>query len=251
MRGSRPAGSSAREDERRRAFRARSLMYLRLGHDRLAATRFVVDAAGELRGPALDVGTGKGLLAIELARRGLEVVSVDVDDQESDLAGLLAEEAGVMRRIAFHRGDAAQLPYPNESFGCAAMMDVLHHLDEPVPVLLEMARVVRPGGVILIADFDEDGFALLSRVHRGEGREHPRTAATLSLALDELSNAGFCCAARANGYQHDVAVLQKQPEGKGSSERAVREPVHARSDADRQQRLKARVPDDVPLTVRA
>jgi 2-polyprenyl-3-methyl-5-hydroxy-6-metoxy-1,4-benzoquinol methylase len=197
-------------EERLRGFRARSDEYLRLGHDRLAAARFVVDAAGELRGPALDVGTGKGLLAIELARRGLEVVSIDVDDQERELARLLAGAAGMTSRIRFDRGDGARLPYAEGQFGCVAMMDVLHHLVEPSPVLREMARVVEVGGMIVMADFDEQGFELVSRIHRAEGGEHPRTAATVSLATDELVTAGFRCAARTNGHQHDVVVLRKQ-----------------------------------------
>jgi hypothetical protein len=77
--------------ERLRAFRARSLQYGRLGHDRVGTARFVVETAGAFRGPALDVGTGKGLLA---------------------------EEAGVGNRISFVRGDAAHLPYPDGTFGC-------------------------------------------------------------------------------------------------------------------------------------
>ena len=193
-----------------RAFRDRSLEYLRRGHDRLSAARFVVDAADELHGPALDVGTGKGLLAIELARRGMDVVSIDVDDKERELARLLTEEAGLGGDINFVNGDAARLSYPDGHFGCVAMMDVMHHLVEPGPVLREMARVVRVGGVIIIADFDEDGFELVSRVHQWEGREHPRTGATVSLAVDELARAGFCCTTRTNGHQHDVVVLQKQ-----------------------------------------
>ncbi len=196
--------------ERLHAFRARYVEYVRLGHDRLAAAHFVVDAAGPLRGPALDVGTGKGLLAIELARHGLEVVSIDVDDQERELARLLADEAGLASRITFERGNAAKLPYADGRFGCVAMMDVLHHLADPSPVLREMARVVEVGGVLLIADFDEQGFELVSRVHRAEGREHPRTAATVSAATDELLAAGLRRAVRTNGHQHDVIVLQKK-----------------------------------------
>jgi ubiquinone/menaquinone biosynthesis C-methylase UbiE len=193
-----------------RAFRTRSQQYLSLGHDRLAAARFVADAAGPLRGLALDVGTGKGLLAVELARQGLEVVSIDVDDQERGLARMLADEAGLASRITFEDGDAAKLPYPEGRFGCVAMMDVLHHLTDPSPVLREMARVVEVGGLLLIADFDDQGFELVSRVHCAEGHEHPRTAATVSAANDELVASGFRCVARTNGHQHNVVVMQKR-----------------------------------------
>ena len=69
--------------QRRQEFEARIAQYRALGHDRLAAVRFVAGAAGRLHGPALDVGTGRGLLARELARLSLDVVSVDVDASEA------------------------------------------------------------------------------------------------------------------------------------------------------------------------
>lgn len=201
-------------EERLRAFRARSLQYLRLGHDRLAAARFVVDSASQLRGPALDIGTGKGLLAIALAQRGLEVVSIDVNEEERALARLLADEAGVGGRIVFATGDAVKLPYPDGRFGCVAMMDVLHHLAEPGPVLGEMVRVTAPGGIIVLADFDEEGFALVSRVHRAEGRDHPRTSTTVTSALTALRGRGLTELAKVRGHQHEVVVLRKANQGK-------------------------------------
>jgi ubiquinone/menaquinone biosynthesis C-methylase UbiE len=201
---------AADAQERLRAFRARNLEYLRLGYDRAASARFVAGAAGTLRGPALDVGTGKGLMAMELARRGLPVVSVDTDDGERELAGLIAGEAGLAGRIAFVHADAACLPYPDGHFGCAASMDVLHHLDAPGPVLREMARVVGAGGVIVVADFDEDGFDLVARAHCAEGRVHPRAPFSVDAARRELEGAGCRCLARRAGFLHETAVLVRE-----------------------------------------
>ena len=195
--------------ERLRAFRARSQQYLRLGHDRWAAARFIVDATGKPRGPTLDIGTGKGLLAIAFAQQGMEVVTIDVNADERALAQLLAEKAGVGARITFATGDAAHLPYPDGGFGCVAMMDVLHHLSEPGPVLREMARVAAPDALIVLADFDEAGFELVSRVHRAEGREHPRTSATVSSASEELRRCGLVPLANVHGHQHEIGVLRK------------------------------------------
>jgi len=208
--------------ERLRHFRARNLVYRRLGLDRIAAARFVVETAGVLRGPALDVGTGKGLLAIALARAGMEVVSVDVDGEEQELAKLLAEEAGVGNRICFVHGDAACLSYPDGYFGCVAMMDVLHHLDGPFPVLREMVRVLKDAGLMVVADFDEQGFDIVSRVHREEGRVHPRSAATVTLAQDELSRAGLRRITRKTGCLHEVVVLVKKQSEAHQSETIVR-----------------------------
>lgn len=195
--------------ERLRAFHARDEQYRRLGQDRWAAARFVAEAAGLFRGSALDVGTGNGLLAIELARAGMEVVSVDLDADEQELASLLAEEAGVSGRIRFVHGDAARLSFSDGSFGCVATMDVLHHLHAPVPVLAELTRVLAPAGLMVIADFDEQGFEIVSRVHRAEGREHPRTATTVSRAEAELAQLGLRPIARMTARLHDVAVLFK------------------------------------------
>lgn len=206
-----PDSAAEVETERLRAFHARNRQYLSFGLDRVAAARFVAGAASGLRGRVLDVGTGKGLFAVELARRGLEVVSVDVDDTDRELARLLAAEAGVGGRVSFVAGDAARLDYPAGCFDGVVMMDVLHHLAQPRPVLHEMVRVLADGGPLVVADFDEAGFAVVSAVHRQEGHEHPRSTASLSLAITELAEAGCRCLLRTNGCLHDVAVLQKQP----------------------------------------
>lgn len=195
--------------DRLRAFHERCARYRRHGHDRIAAARFVAGSVGAFSGSALDVGTGKGILAIELARRGLEVVSIDPDPEERELAVLLADEAGFGKRIAFVTGDGARLPFPDGRFGYAAMMDVLHHVEEAEPILREMARAVRPGGRIVVADFDDRGFEAVARVLREEGCVHERSAATVDLAEELLLGLGWRRLARVNGCLHDVAVLIK------------------------------------------
>jgi ubiquinone/menaquinone biosynthesis C-methylase UbiE len=157
----------------------------------------------------MDIGTGKGFLAIELARMKLDVVSVDSDADEQALADMLAREAGVEGWIRFVKGDAAHLSHPDGCFGCAAMMDVLHHLENPDPVLLEMARVVWPEGLIVLAELDRKGFEFVERVHREEGRGHPNSSANLDQAVEKLTGAGFQCLKRTNGCMRDVAVLKK------------------------------------------
>lgn len=195
---------------RKISFLARTAKYLRFGYDRTAAADFVAAAAERLTGPALDVGTGKGLMAMALARRGLEVISVDVDAEEQALAVRLAVEAGLKNRIRFIRADASCLSSRDGRFGCAAMMDVLHHLKDPRDVLEETARVVKPSGILILADFSRDGFELVARVHREEGSEHPVSGATLDAAAEFLSERGFEDRARLSGFQHDVIVLKKK-----------------------------------------
>lgn len=192
------------------AFLARTEQYLREGHDSFGAARFVAEAARDIEGPALDVGTGKGLLGMALVRRGLDVVSVDVSEEDSALAALLAREAGLNGRIRFLLGDARALPLPDGHFGCVAMMDVLHHLEDVAPVLGEMVRVARPRGRIVVADFTDEGFELVAKVHRAEGREHPRSGVTLDEARAVLTEAGWEPCSETTGHHHRVAWFGRE-----------------------------------------
>jgi len=196
-------------DRQRARFRARTALYLDLGFDRLKAARFVAEAGGTLEGPALDVGTGKGLLAMALARQGLKVVSVEVSTEDRILATLLAKEYGLSSRIHFVRGDARVLPFPDDRFGTCAMMDVLHHLQDGRVVLSEMVRVLRPGGLLLAADFTAEGFSLVARVHATEGWEHPVGPVTLPWAEDFLAGQGLEKRASAEGELHGVILFRK------------------------------------------
>jgi 2-polyprenyl-3-methyl-5-hydroxy-6-metoxy-1,4-benzoquinol methylase len=195
--------------QRRDRFARRNAQYLGLGHDRLAAAAFVAEAAGEGPASVLDVGTGKGLLALALARRGLRVTSVDLDADEQALAALMAEEAGVRDRIVFQCADAASLPHETGSFDAVASMDALHHFGSQGPILGELARVLRQGGRMVLADFTEEGFALVSRIHAGEGHEHPRSAVTLDSAVAFLEGLGFSVLDRSQGHLQDRALLRK------------------------------------------
>jgi ubiquinone/menaquinone biosynthesis C-methylase UbiE len=144
-----------------------------------------------------------------LARTGLDVVSIDPDSREQELAALLAKEEGLAGRIRFLCGDAASLPFPEDHFGCAALMDVLHHLDDAPSVLEEIARVMKSRGIMILADFSKQGFEMLDRIHREEGREHIKSGATLESAQEVLRTNGFRLKKRASGFLHEIAVLVK------------------------------------------
>src|ERR1035438_6403282 len=79
----------------------------------------------------------------------------DAEPVRLAISGLLSAEAGLEERIHLVRGDAAHLYYPDGHFGCVAIMDVLHHLDDPVPVLREMVRVLDVDGIAIVAEFDD------------------------------------------------------------------------------------------------
>lgn len=198
--------------QKRQHFADRTEKYRSLGFDRFGAAAFVAGCAGDLESPVLDVGTGKGLFAMALAKRGLDLVSVDVEAEDQALAAFLAKEAGLSERITFLLEDASALPFPGGHFGACLMMDVLHHLDRGAAVLSEMERVLKPGGVLLVADFDGAGFELVGRVHASEGREHPVGPVTAAWAEGFLEGLGLSPAGTREGEMHRAALFRKPSE---------------------------------------
>ncbi len=190
-------------------YEARMALYRSLGYDRLAAVRGVVDRLGPLHGDVLDVGTGQGLLAIELARRGAAVTSIDASPGEQRIGIANAGHQGVADRITFVAADARAIPFRDRSFGLVAMLDALHHLEDGPAVFSELQRVLSPGGTLLLAEMTPDGLALIARVHASEGRVHPVGPVTFETARQWLTSRGFQQAAFDEVEWHFVAVLAK------------------------------------------
>ncbi len=91
-------------ERRKESFRKRREAFAALGHDGARAAALILDAAGPLEGPVLDLGSGMGAMARELARRGLEVESVDVNAGDQEVAASLTEGTGLESRDALHAG---------------------------------------------------------------------------------------------------------------------------------------------------
>ncbi|MHC3475158.1 SAM-dependent methyltransferase [Streptomyces sp. 7R007] len=101
----------------------------------------------------LDVGCGNGTPAMQLARAcPVRVVGISVSERQVARAGERAREAGLADRLSFERVDAMDLPYPSGSFDGAWALESMLHMPDKVQVLSEVARVVRPGGRVVIAD---------------------------------------------------------------------------------------------------
>jgi ArsR family transcriptional regulator len=99
-----------------------------------------------------DVGTGTGILAKEVARLGLRVVAVDHSPRMLEAAReSLAGEA--ITSVELRRGEAQALPLADAEVNAALAHMVLHYLPQPAEALREMARVVKPGGVVVVVDF--------------------------------------------------------------------------------------------------
>jgi SAM-dependent methyltransferase len=104
----------------------------------------------------LEVACGPGLVSRALAPRVGAVEGVDLTPAMVAKAATEAEREGVTN-ATFTVGDATALPYEEASFDGAVTRFSLHHIPAPGRVLAEMARVVKPGGWVLVADHVADG----------------------------------------------------------------------------------------------
>jgi ArsR family transcriptional regulator len=103
-----------------------------------------------------DVGTGTGILAAELARLGLRVVAVD--HSEKMLEAARAKFAALGVSVELRHGEADALPLGDGEMHAAFAHMVLHYLPSPAEAIREMARVVGPGGRVIVVDFVRHDF---------------------------------------------------------------------------------------------
>ncbi len=117
---------------------------------RLLVSRVPADAQR-----VLDVATGTGAVAIELARVSPARSVVGVDQSVEMLAAgrTRVAEAGLGRRIELREGRAETLPFTDGEFDALTFTYLLRYVDDPRATLGELARVVRPGGVVAMLEF--------------------------------------------------------------------------------------------------
>jgi SAM-dependent methyltransferase len=105
----------------------------------------------------LDLACGTGNTAIPLARRGLHVTGVDIATNLLQQARQRA--AAESLDITFEEGDAEELPYPNAAFDAVVTMFGAMFAPRPELVAAECARVLKPGGLLAMANWTPGGFA--------------------------------------------------------------------------------------------
>jgi ubiquinone/menaquinone biosynthesis C-methylase UbiE len=103
----------------------------------------------------LDAACGSGIVGRELCQRVGEVHGVDVTPAMIDLATQESKKAGI-ENMSFSIGDVCALPMADSSFDGALTRFTVHHLPVPQRLLSELARVVRPGGLVVVQDHVTD-----------------------------------------------------------------------------------------------
>jgi demethylmenaquinone methyltransferase/2-methoxy-6-polyprenyl-1,4-benzoquinol methylase len=130
----------------------------------------------------LDCATGTGDLALVFKRKvgaSGRVVGTDFCPEMLQSAPAKAEREGLP--VEFQVADAMALPFADATFDVASIAFGIRNVDDPVKCLKEMARVVKPGGRVVVLEFGQPGGALFGSVYRLYSRHVlPRVGGWLS-----------------------------------------------------------------------
>lgn len=169
--------------------RARVRQFKRLGYDIEASRKYLLGQSGIRDGSILEVGTGKGHLAVVFAAKGFSMTSVDLDPKQLSVARSYLKSSGVLKRVSLRKANAERLPFGTGAFDAVVSIDFFHHAKSPLKCLKEMMRVVRH--TLVIADFNERGKKIMAKVHRDEGKHHPESRIPFGELKAALLKGGF------------------------------------------------------------
>lgn len=112
-------------------------------------------------GRTLELGCGSGGLLAAAARLGMAIEGVDIASRWLVIAERRLEDAGLS--VPLTAADACDLPHPDASFDTVVADSLLEHLDEPRRAIAEAARVLRPGGLLVL--WSPNRYTLLTDPH--------------------------------------------------------------------------------------
>jgi ubiquinone/menaquinone biosynthesis C-methylase UbiE len=127
----------------------------------LTRKRIALGMIGQGPGRLLDIGSGPGIFTRELVSRGFRVCAVDLAFGMLIKARQIVEDEPLSR---FAQGDLRRLPFRDATFDRVMCVGVLAYLPELAPALAELARVVRPGGALVLQTSNR--YSPTAAVHR-------------------------------------------------------------------------------------
>ena len=179
----------------------------------------------------LDIGTGTGRLLELFAKHTQRSVGIDISHAMLSVARANLER-GLHRHIQVRPADVYALPFAPGAFDLITLHQVLHYLEEPSRALGEAARVLKPGGRLLIVDFapHENDFLREQFAHRRLGFSHQQMQEWIGdtglklTKVQDLQRAGA-----ANNKSLTVTIWLAQAEGVARAEAPLRLAAGARS----------------------
>lgn len=179
----------------------RKAFFKSFGYDIDRERDFILKQAEPVSGRILEAGTGKGHFALVLAQAGYSFVTFDVSPEEQRFAKLNIEYFGFKKQVDFRIENGEHVSFLDGSFDTIFSVNVLHHLSNPYQVIDELIRILSPKGKIILADFTEEGFKVMDKIHGLEGNTHEVGQVGLSDAGFYLIKKGFTVKKTKSAYQ--------------------------------------------------
>ena len=152
-------------------------------------------AAVEAGKVAADIGAGTGFITQGLIEEGLQVIAVDQSEVILDeMKTKFARHPAIDYRV----GNAQDIPIPVDTVDYAFANMCLHHVESPPDAIREMARILKPGGTLVITDADEHEFEFLREEHHDRWLGFKRSDIgtwfeAAGLQDVRVDDAGTCC----------------------------------------------------------
>jgi ubiquinone/menaquinone biosynthesis C-methylase UbiE len=165
--------------------------------------RFALDALRLIEGVpeplAIDLGTGTAQIPVRMLeeRADLRIVAADLAAHMLELAAARIAARGLGARCELARLDAKAVDRPSASFDLVMSNSTLHHLAEPVLLLREAARLVKPGGALIVRDLlrpesEEEAWSIVEKAAPNDSARQKRLffeSLRAALTLEELRRA--------------------------------------------------------------
>jgi len=200
---------------------------------------FIVDRLKPEPGATiLDAGCGSCAHSVRLARRGFKVHAVDFSESALRMAQEFVREKGVQDRITLGRESLLELSFPDESFDYVLCWGVLMHIPDVERAVAELARVLKPGGALVISEGNKSSLEAvamrnLKRVLRREKADVKDTPAGVEYWKEKDGDALVTRQANIRWLireldQHGVSLTTRAPGQLSESYRMFSKPVAKR-----------------------
>jgi len=185
---------------------ARLKIFKKYGYDIPKARNFILAKAGSIQGRVLEVGTGRGHMAVALAGKRVKLISIDLDKKAQSAAKLNLKKMKLNKYVVLKIMNAEKLIYPDNYFDSVVSVNFIHHADHPGKCIREMIRVTKEK--LVIADINQKGQLIMEKVHALDGHRHAASKMSMSGVKDYLCKAGLVVKVYRDVYQ-TVIVAKK------------------------------------------
>jgi len=183
------AGVGKKPNDALKEYHGRLEVFKRYGYDMMKARTFVINKSSIKGGDVLEVGTGKGHLAIGLAKRAIQFTTIDFDQKTLNIAKNNLEEHGILSYVCIKKMDAEKLRFKDSAFDHVISVNFIHHAKRPKRCISEMIRVASRS--ITIADLNKCGEAVMDKVYKLDCHKHERSRMSLDGIKEFLEKSGL------------------------------------------------------------